>query len=78
MLRNLVSYVKDSDYLIGVYKNKIYIYNYKYIIDVNSDNIKINLGDKKIKINGKNIVVEKLENKEILIKLECKGIEFYG
>ncbi len=77
MLRNLVSYIKDNDYLVGVYKNKIYIYNYKYIMDIDSNNIKINLGNKKVKINGKNIVVEKLENKEILIKLECKGIEFY-
>ncbi len=77
MLRNLVSYVKDKDYLIGVYKNKIYIYNYKYIIDIDSNLIKIDLGDKKLRINGKNLIVEKLENKEILIKLECKGLEFY-
>lgn len=77
MLRNLVSYVKDKDYLIGIYKNKVYVYNYKYVIDIDSNSVKINLGDNKLKILGKNIVVEKLENKEILIKLECKGIEFY-
>lgn len=77
MLRNLVSYVRDKDYLIGIYKNKVYVYNYKYVIDIDSNSVKINLGDNKLKILGKNIVVEKLENKEILIKLECKGIEFY-
>ena len=77
MLRNLVNYIKDKDYLIAVYNDKIYIYNYKRIIDVDNNVIRIELNNKKLKINGKNIVVKKLENNEILLNLECKGIEFY-
>ena len=77
MLRNLINYVKDKDYLVAIYKNKIYIYNYKYILDITSNDLKVNLGNIKVKINGKDIMVEKLENNEMLIKLECKGLEFY-
>ena len=77
MLRNLISYVKDNDYLIGIYNNKIYIYNYKRIIDIDNNFIKIDLGIKKIKIKGKNLSVKKLENREVLISVNAEGLEFY-
>jgi len=77
MLRNLISYVKDNDYLIGIYNNKVYIYNYKKIINIDNNYIKIDLGSKKIKIKGKNLSVKKLENNEILININTEGLEIY-
>lgn len=77
MLRNLISYVKDNDYLIGIYNNKIYIYNYKKIINIDNNYIKIDLGIKKIKIKGKNLSIKKLENHEVLISVNAEGLEFY-
>ena len=77
MLRNLINYVKDDDYLIGVYSNKVYIYNYKKIIDLDNSYITIDLGSKRIKIKGKNLNVNKLENNEILINIEVEGLEIY-
>lgn len=77
MLKNLINYVKDNDYLIGTYKNKIYIYNYTSIIDINTSSIKIKLNDKNLKINGDNLCIKKLENNEILVEGNYKGLEFY-
>lgn len=77
MFKNLISYVKDNDYLIGIYSNKIYIYNYKKIIDIDNNYIKIDLGSKKVKIKGKKLSVKKLENKEILINIDAEGLEIY-
>ncbi len=77
MLKNLINYVKDNDYLIGLYKNLIYISNYEKIIDIDSNMIKIKFKDKNVKINGKNLCVKKMENNEISIDGEYKGIEFY-
>ena len=77
MLRNLISYIKDNDYLIGVYNNKVYINNYKRIINIDNNYIKVDLGSKKIKIKGNNLSVKKLENNEILININVEGIDFY-
>ena len=77
MLRNLISYIKDNDYLIGVYNNKVYINNYKRIINIDNNYIKIDLGSKKIKIKGNNLSVKKLENNEMLININVEGIDFY-
>lgn len=77
MFRNLISYVKDNDYLIGVYNNKVYVYNYKKIIDIDNNYAKIDLGFKKVKIKGNNLSVKKLENHEILISIDTEGLEFY-
>lgn len=77
MLRNLISYIKDNDYLIGVYNNKVYINNYKRIINIDNNYIKIDLGSKKIKIKGNNLSVKKLEYNEMLININVEGIDFY-
>ena len=77
MFKSLINYIKDKDYLIGIYNDEIYIYNYKNIIDINNEYIKINLGNKKVKIQGENICVKKLENSEVLIKIDIKGLNFY-
>ena len=77
MLRNLINYVKDNDYLIGIYNDKVYIYNYKRIINIDNNYIKIDLGIKKVKIKGKNLSVKKLENNEILININTEGLEIY-
>ena len=77
MLRNLISYIKDNDYLIGVYNNKVYINNYKRIINIDNNYIKVDLGSKKIKIKGNNLSVKKLENNEMLININVEGIDFY-
>ena len=77
MLRNLINYVKDNDYLIGIYNDKVYIYNYKRMINIDNNYIKIDLGIKKVKIKGKNLSVKKLENNEILININTEGLEIY-
>lgn len=77
MLKNLISYIKDNDYLIGIYEHIIYIYNYDNIIDINISSIKIKLKNRNLLIKGDNLYVKKLENKEISIKGNFKGIEFY-
>lgn len=77
MLRNLINFVKEESYLIGIYSDLIYIYNYEAVIDISINSIKVKLKDKNIKISGKNLCVKKLENNEISIEGDYKGIEFY-
>jgi len=77
MLENLINYVKGEDYLVGIYKNNIYIYNYEEIIDIDKNLIKIKLKDKKVNIKGNNLYIEKLEHNELSIKGEYKEVLFY-
>ncbi len=76
MRTNLIDYIKDNDYLIGIYKNSIYIYNYKEIINISKIEIKIKLNNKDLIIKGKDLYIKKMENKEIYIEGVYKGIEF--
>ncbi len=76
MLKNLISYVKDDDYLIGIYKNFIYIYNYNKIISINKDKITIIVKDKTLKILGESLYMKKMENKELVIEGVFKGIDY--
>lgn len=76
MLKNLISYVKDDDYLIGIYKNFIYIYNYNKIISINKDKITIMVKDKTLKILGESLYMKKMENKELVIEGVFKGIDY--
>lgn len=77
MLKNLINYIKDKDYLIGIYEGIIYIYNYENILDVTLDCIRVKLPNKKINIKGKNLYISRLENKELAIKGEFKEVSFY-
>ena len=66
MLNRVYEYVKDKEFRFTVYKNRVHIMNYKKIISIKNNYISIE-GDFSIKISGKNLVLNKLLDEEILI-----------
>ena len=66
MLNRVYEYVKDKEFRFTVYKNRVHIMNYKKIISLKNNYISIE-GDFSIKISGKNLVLNKLLDEEILI-----------
>lgn len=79
LLRKLYEYVKDDEFRFTVYNNRIHFINYEEINSLNSDYILITSFDRKISIRGRNLVLNKLLEKELLVVGEIYNIEvIYG
>ena len=79
MLRRVYEYVKDEEFRFTVYSDRIHIINYEKINTLNSDYVLIESNDRKISIKGKNLILNRLLEKEVLIIGDIYGIEvIYG
>lgn len=76
LLSNFRSFLLEEDFSINIYKNKIDIINYTSIGQIENDKITIRYNGGNLFIKGKNLVVSKLLNDEILITGIIKNIEF--
>ena len=68
MLEILKNYVKNEEYYIIIYSNYIYLYNYTDIIKFTDNFIRLKLEKFIINIHGKDLLITKMEKKELLIK----------
>lgn len=79
VLKKVYEYVKDEEFRFTVYNNRIHIINYLKINTLNSDYILIECNDRRISIKGRNLVLNRLLEKEALIVGEVNNIEvLYG
>ncbi len=67
--------MRNKDYEINIFKNLIHIKNYNKIKDIDSKYIIICFDDNSVKINGKNLIINKLDEYELSIIGEFKGID---
>ena len=72
---NIVNYLCDRDYLISLYDNFIYIFNFKYLESFNDTSITVSLKNRSIKILGQNLLIVKITKEELLIKGTINNIE---
>ena len=75
LIDNFREFLLEEDLRINIYKNRINIVNYITIHKFTNNlvMIKHDLGD--IFVNGENLVVKKLLNKELLIEGTIKSVE---
>ena len=66
ILNNIRNYLNNKSYNINISKNQLYINNYNKIDNINDKNISILFEDFKLNIEGLNIKVIKMIDKEIL------------
>lgn len=76
IINGIRSYINDSDTKLTIFNNKINIVNYIDIGHFDNNKIVVKLKNKDIIIKGKELVVSKLINDEILITGEFNNIEF--
>ena len=72
---NLLSFIYDKNYCICLYNNNLYIYNYKQLIDFNSNSFNILIDDKHVYIDGNNLKVSKLTDYELEIKGDILNVK---
>lgn len=75
MFKGITSYIKDNEFKINIYHNKINIVNYLDIISLEDSRVSIRYSEGNIVIKGKNLLVKKLLDQEILITGSIKVIE---
>ena len=68
--------LKNDLYEICIKDNFFHLINYLNIIDINSNNINILLKDKKICINGSELMISAMDEYEIIIKGKINSVQF--
>ncbi len=76
LINKFRSYLLEEEFKINILKNKVNIVNYKKIKKISLDEIIISSGDGQVIIKGKNLVLSKLLNYEILITGIVQKLEF--
>lgn len=67
IIDKLDRYLNENEYKLILDNNRLNIVNYEEIIDFSLSNIKVKLKDKIASIEGRNLVINKMVDNEILI-----------
>ncbi len=73
MIKNII---KSDMYEIVLRENFLHIKNYINVLEIYPNKIIILLKNKKLIINGNDLIISALDEYEILIKGNIKGIDF--
>ena len=66
-MNKLDRYLEDKNYQIIIKKNQIDVVNYEEIIDFSIDKLSLRCNNKIINIEGKNLIISKMLDEEVLI-----------
>ncbi len=76
MLDIISNTLKNNDYYVVLYNNKIYIYNYIEIVAFNSSLIIIRLPKETLKIKGQQMLIKKMVTRELLIEGDIESVKY--
>ena len=75
MIKRLERYIKDTEFRLTLFKDRLYAINYKKIISLGNDRISLDVNDGRIVIKGENLTLKKLLEKEVLVSGKIHSIE---
>lgn len=75
MFDKLREYIKDDEFRLTVFEDRVYAINYEKILSLEDERISIKAKKFRIIIKGKNLTLKKLLDNEILISGEVINIE---
>lgn len=75
LINNITNYLSNKSYNINISKNQLYINNYKKLDNINDKNITIIFEDFKLNIEGIELKIIKMLNKEILFNGQIESIK---
>ena len=67
LISKLDRYLEDKNYQIIIKENQVNIINFKEVIDFSTDKISLKCDNKIINIDGKNLIISKMLDEELLI-----------
>ena len=75
MLKKVYEYIRDDEFRFTIFNDRVHIINYLKITSLNNDYILVESNDRKISIRGKNLVLNRLLDREVLIVGLVNSIE---
>ena len=75
MLEIFKNYLRNEEHYIIIYSNYVYIYNYKEIKKFTDKYISLELNKLRVDIYGNDLLITKMESRELLIKGYIKNVE---
>ncbi len=75
MFNRIREYVLDQEPKVTITTKFIHVINYKSIITFDDNNILLDLNERVLTIKGKDVVINRLLDNEMLIKGNIKNIE---
>lgn len=73
--KNFDRYLMDLDYKITIYKNKVHVMNYLEVVDFSDTRVVIRYEEGESIFTGKNLVVSRMQDSELLIEGKIISIE---
>ena len=75
MFDKIRTYIKDDEFRLILFNDRVYITNYEEILTLNNKRISVNSGTNLIVIKGEGLILNKLLDKEVLITGQIFTIE---
>lgn len=75
MFDKIRTYIKDDEFRLILFNDRVYITNYEEILTLNNKRISVNSGTNLIVIKGERLILNKLLDKEVLITGQIFTIE---
>ena len=75
MFDKIRTYIKDNEFRLILFNDRVYITNYEEILTLNNKRISVNSGTNLIVIKGEGLILNKLLDKEVLITGQIFTIE---
>lgn len=76
ILKTIKNYLYDQNYVVNIYDNCLYLFNYVELIKLTDTNLKIKFENFDIDVIGANFLVYKMTDKEMLIKGVIDNVRF--
>lgn len=77
MFDKIREYVKDEEFRLTIYQDKVYAVNYSNILTLTDSRVTLKVEDVMYVIKGENLVLNKLLDKEILINGKIFDLEVF-
>lgn len=75
MLKKMKEYIKDEEFRLTLFSEKVHVINYKEILILEEDRISFTCESRRIVIKGEKLLLQKLLEKEVLIHGKVLSIE---
>ena len=77
MFDKIREYVKDEEFRLTIYRDRVYAVNYSNILTLTDSRVTLKVEDIMYVIKGENLVLNKLLDKEILINGKIFDLEVF-
>ncbi len=74
ILENIRSFLYDKEYFINIFDNYVYVFNYLDLINFSETAIQLQMENFKVAVEGENLSIVKMMEKEILIEGTIKKV----